>query len=773
MQPDDFYEQCPIGVCVLRRKRQKMDVLYVNPALRQMLGIPDKPVAGSLEDIWPSSEISAFAKKLKGASPPREYTLPVDDRTGHHERWALLTIRDGRYKDEDALILWATDVSSSKEAEAALREEIQRADASAQMKSNFLATMSHEIRTPMQSVYGLLELIGEEKPDVRIKTMVDIAKTSASGLLEILNDILDFAKMDAEKMELDLFEVPVRTLVRGINEAMAVKAHGSAVKLLDDITTDVPPVIIGDPKRLRQIIMNLTGNALKFTKEGTVTIRVRRGGQVVKQMSGQLVLRFEVVDTGIGMPDAVCKKLFQPFTQADSSTSRKFGGTGLGLSICKKLVELMGGQIGVTSEPGKGSVFWFEIPTEEVGTASPGIDLPKLDGISVLSVEDHPQGAKENMRALESMGAKVESCGTCAEALDLVKRRPFDVGVIDQGLPDGLGIDLIRDIMEVRPFMGTIMYTVRDDVGLQHSLNAMGIAYLSKPASRRGLGEAVKDAARKTFKSSASGPIRLLIAEDTASVRDILQRQLQKLGVEADFVENGAKALEALETGKYGIFFTDLHMPEIDGYELVEIIRQKEAEAQAMRKKDEVQTHLPVIVLTADVQMGQRQVYMSHGFDECLLKPVSIGHLQRLLMRWGLLEEGKSPAITEDESVETPIVPSKPSQPPALDIKKVKEQMGSLDEGTVEMLQMFIGMTEPLIMRLRSTLDNGDFNGLKEAAHSLKGAARSACCNVLGDVAAALQEDAEAKKPTCARLVAAAEREFERASAEIRALKRA
>ncbi|HTK85667.1 MAG TPA: response regulator, partial [Patescibacteria group bacterium] len=320
-------------------------------------------------------------------------------------------------------------------------------------------------------------------------------------------------------------------------------------------------------------------------------------------------------------------------------------------------------------------------------------------------------------------------------------------------------------------FMGMIMYTVRDDVGLQHSLNAMGIAYLSKPASRRGLGEAVKDAARKTVKSATSGPIRLLIAEDTASVRDILQRQLQKLGVEADFVEDGAKALEALDTGKYGILFTDLHMPEIDGYELVELIRQKEAEAQAMRKKGDVQTHFPVIVLTADVQMGQRQVYMSHGFDECLLKPVSIGHLQRLLMRWGLLDEGKIQVVDDEVAAERQI--TKPAQPPALDIEKVKEQMGGLDEGTVEMLQMFVGMTEPLISRLRATLDNGDFNGLKETAHSLKGAARSACCNVLGDVAAALQEDAAAKKPTCARLVATAEREFERATREIHALKRA
>jgi two-component system, sensor histidine kinase and response regulator len=586
--------------------------------------------------------------------------------------------------------------------------------------------------------------------------MVGTAQNAASGLLEILDDILDLAKMDANKMEFDVFEVPVRTLVRGILEALAVKVHGKNIKLADDISQDVPFVVIGDPKRLRQVIMNLAGNALKFTKEGTVTVRVSRTVQHIKVPEKHVGLRFEVIDTGIGMRPEVCAKLFQSFTQADNSTSRKFGGTGLGLSICKKLTELMGGRIGVISEEGRGSNFWFEIPTQEVSVDTTTIQLPSLDGISVLSVEDHPQGAKEIVNSLRSMGATVESCATYAEGLALIKRRPFDVAVIDQGLPDGLGLDLIKAAMDIRPFMGLIMYTVRDDAGLQHSLQALGVTYLTKPAGRAGLGEAVKNAASKVLKMHVDGPTRLLIAEDTESVRDILQRQLQKVGVEADFVFDGRTALDAINSGQYGILITDLHMPEIDGYQLVDAIRQKE-------KEEGKNFHFPIIALTADVQMAQRDTYLRHGFDECLLKPVSLGQFRRLLIRWGLLNvEDHSEKNTETNA----------NTQPAIDKIAMAEMMGVFDESAIEMLQMFSEMTAPLVTRIEKAQKAGNFYELKEAGHSLKGAARSACCPVLGDLAAKLQDDAEKQIPS-GPLVNQIVKEFARVQAEIRTLKAA
>lgn len=641
------------------------------------------------------------------------------------------------------------------------------------IQGNFLALISHEIRTPLQSVFSLLELIADEQPDKKILSMVDTAKESAGHMLSMLDGILDFAKIDAEKMILDNFEVPVRTLVQGVIEALEVKTKTKDVKLSANIDDDVPFIIMGDPQRLRQILINLTSNAIKFTDEGQIEIHVTTQATKIKPEDGQIGLRFEVIDSGIGIEEEIQKILFQPFTQAENSTSRKYGGTGLGLSICKRLVELMNGAIGVESAENKGSNFWFEIPSKTISLDDDLQELPDLDGLSILSVEDHPQGAYEIKRSLESMGAKVLSCQTYEDGLEAAISTPFDVALIDQGLPDGLGLDLIKEISEHNPYLGMIMYTARDDSGMQMALKSYGIPYLSKPASRVGLGLAVEDASRKTVSIQQSRVKRVLVAEDTASVQDVLSRQFSKLDIDVDFVENGKEALKLMQEKDYGVLITDLHMPIMNGYDLVHTIREEEKESDTT-----IDQRLPVILLTADIQVSERQNYQDKGFDECMIKPVSIGQIKHLLIRWGVLQKEENdksieqtPIAKTNEQKETPVTHNNTESGAIIDTKAIERLMGSFDQDALQMLDIFVQMTPDLILKMREEAVNLDFIALEQSAHSLKGGAKSACCPELSNLAGEIQNLARHNNEKAIELCQQLDHELGRIKEELERIK--
>lgn len=767
----------PVGIGVLAKTDQGFEVQNANIRLRNMLGITEQVSLLQLLGEKAGHAVNALSKTAGGET--------VIEKNG---RWFSFTISSFQSGEWLAVVKDVTDIKS----------KVQQAEALTEMKGQFLAMMSHEIRTPMQSIFGLLELISDEKGLTEdAHSMLNTAKTSATGLLAILDDILDIAKVDAGKMELDILEVPVRTLAYGVIECMEVKKQGDKVKLVTEIDKDVPAVITGDPTRLRQILLNLVGNAMKFTDQGEIRLKISTDTHHLDVKSGDIGLRFEIIDTGIGMPKNVADRLFQDFTQADSSTTRKYGGTGLGLSICKKMVDLMQGEIGVISVPGDGSNFWFEVPTEPVTGEKPQ-ELPDLNGLAVLSVEDHPQGAKEIERTLKSMGADVTSVPTYAEGMSMAQSRRYDVALIDQGLPDGLGIDLLKEMARSQPYAGLIMYTVRDDYGLQHTTRTLGAKYLSKPASRLGLGEAVRDAAKQNAVGTSEGrPQKLLIAEDTPAVQEVLKRQLAKLGVEADFVENGLQALEKMKSGEYGILFTDLHMPEIDGYEVVKRLRAMEDQNGTPKNEG-----FPIVVLTADVQMAHKQAYLSYGFNECLLKPVSLGQFKQLLVRWGILTEGRETADvktpeptpsapendTQDQSVETVYIsnevaeidladpatdhvdhvrPNGEDDPPAIDPKAIEEVMGGLDENAKSMLHMFVDVTEAQIDALEQAYKEKDHKKIVDVAHSLKGAARSACCLRMGDLADQIQQSAEEGEAPPERLLDDLIMEFARVGREV------
>jgi signal transduction histidine kinase/DNA-binding response OmpR family regulator/HPt (histidine-containing phosphotransfer) domain-containing protein len=759
--PEGFIEaveSAPFGFCLIGSNRE---ILYMNYAFAPMTG---KHAMGSpsqnLNDYLPESAIDLIFNQTQ-RSFDYDMEVETDSKTA---QWIRIHVEKLKSQGRDYFCFWINDISQVIESEKRTRDAMKSLEAVAEMKSNLLATMSHEIRTPMQSVFGFLELIAEEKPEQKILDMVGTARSSAADLLEILDDVLDLAKLDADKMELDDFEIPLRTLAYGTLEAMEVKKYGADVELLHNIDKDVPFVVKGDPKRLRQILVNLIGNSLKFTRDGNVTLKISKDVQHITPPENGLGLRFEVADTGIGMTQEACDRLFQPFMQADNSTTREFGGTGLGLSICKKLMGLMKGEIGVYSQKGMGTTFWFEFPTYEVSTDQSTVTLPSLDGMVILVVEDHPKAIIEISNSLKSMGAEVEACSTYAEGLDLVKRRPFDAAVIDQGLPDGYGLNLIRDINDIRPYCGLVMYTVHDDYSIQNALRSLGAIHLLKPASRAGLGEAVKGVIKQISSQKIEGSQKLLIAEDTEAVREILQKQLDKLGIAVDFAENGKIALDMLETGEYGILISDLHMPEIDGYGVIKTIREKEEGSD---------TRFPVIVLTADVQMAQRQTYMDLGFDECLLKPVSLAQIRRLMMRWGLLPDQvliNTRAEEENRRADDAATPDQAiTNLNAIDIGELENMLGDLDDMAIEMMGMFVEMTEPLIAELKNAHDQADWKAYEEVGHSLKGSARSACAMALGDICAAIQDDAaSASDERRKEMLDAALAEFERVKAHIK-----
>ncbi|MDB5478763.1 MAG: sensory box histidine kinase/response regulator, partial [Alphaproteobacteria bacterium] len=370
--PESFqliFHDSPLGVAVLiGAKPDSLEnalLLYANPSLLRLLQEwrPDRfDLVHLISDLCISDEEeSLFPLPTDSSTESAIITKLTLDNSS--ERWLEIRAQPTTILGEKGYFFWFSDITATKTKELNALNEAKLADAAAQAKSNFLATMSHEIRTPLQTIFGMMELLSEENPTPIQNEMLNAAKNSADGLLEILDDILDLAKVEAGKMELDEFELPLRTLVYGLIEALEAKRRENNIYLKTIIEQDVPYVIHGDPKRLRQIMTNLLGNALKFTDYGGITVRVSCKTVHLALEENKIGLRFEIHDTGIGMSTEVAARLFQPFVQADNSTTRRFGGTGLGLSIAQRLVELMEGKIGVHSTAGEGSVFWFEIPT--------------------------------------------------------------------------------------------------------------------------------------------------------------------------------------------------------------------------------------------------------------------------------------------------------------------------------------------------------------------------------------------------------------------------
>ena len=635
---------------------EDLRVAYITPSAQRILGYPPNGLEGRpfTELVHPEDSRKVTEHLLGLTGDPTE-TAVFEVRMQHVSgAWRTIDWTAANLLHDPSVngyVLNGGDVTEARQAAEDLVSARDAALVASRTKSQFVSTMSHEIRTPMNGVIGLTDLLLESDLDDEQLELASGVKVSAESLLVIINDILDFSKIEAGKLEIEESTLDLPGVVDDVGRILAGTAHSKGIELLVDVHPDVPAALLGDGTRIRQVLLNFGANAVKFTSEGEVVIRV----SVLHKNSERVALHFDVVDTGIGIAPEDQHRLFSAFAQADSSTTRKFGGTGLGLTISRQLVELMGGRLGLESAPGEGSTFWFELSlrrSDDATSPEEEVDLRTLSGQRVLVVDDNATNRRILRQQLLSWGVEAVEAADGFQALDLALTaandgRAFDLGVVDLNMPGMDGIELARTLKADPATAPTMLFLLSSSGHRLESAEShlTGFAAsLTKPVRSSELfdclitslnsatrADATESAGRTEAKTTQSSG-RILLVEDNKVNQLVGSKVLENLGYSFTIANNGVEAVEAYRSGTYDAVLMDCQMPEMDGYEATASIRRIEGSAR----------HTPIIAMTAAAMEGDRERCMAAGMDDFITKPVRLEAVSTVLERWVARRAGES-----------------------------------------------------------------------------------------------------------------------------------